>query len=142
LVHYGLAYLIETKGVIINIGSHVSYNGQGNTSGYAAAKGAINALTREWAVDLLKYGIRVNCIIPGGVWTSAFNRWAEKIEDPQEREQAVKHLSDNIPLGKRFTEPGEVADTVVFTASKRCSHTTGEIIFPDGGYTHLDRACT
>jgi len=142
LVHYGLKYLIKTKGNIINIGSHVSVNGQGNTSGYAAAKGAINALTREWAVDFLKYTIRVNCIIPGGVWTNAFKRWADRIEDPVEREKAVKYISDRIPLGRRFTSTEEMADTVVFIASDRSSHTTGEIIFPDGGYTHLDRACT
>ena len=142
LVHYGLEHLVKTKGNIINIGSHVSFNGQGNTSGYAAAKGAINALTREWAVDLLKYGIRVNCIIPGGVWTNAFKKWADRIENPEEREKAVKFLSDKIPLGKRFTTTNEIADMVVFIASERSSHTTGEIIFPDGGYTHLDRACT
>ena len=142
LVHYGLQHLIATKGNIINIGSHVSVNGQGHTSGYAAAKGAINSLTREWAVDLLKYGIRVNCVVPGGVWTNAFKRWADKFENAEERERAVKHLSDKVPLGRRFTTAQEIADIVVFIASERSSHTTGEIIFPDGGYTNLDRACT
>jgi L-fucose dehydrogenase len=142
MVHYGLKYLIETKGNIINIGSHVSVNGQGNTSGYAAAKGAINSLTREWAVDFIKYGIRVNCVVPGGVWTNAFKRWADRITDPEERKKAVKDLADKVPFGKRFTTSREIADTVVFLSSACSSHTTGEIIFPDGGYTHLDRACT
>jgi L-fucose dehydrogenase len=142
LVHYALRYLIESKGNIVNIGSHVSFNGQGGTSGYAAAKGAINGLTREWAVDFLKHGIRVNCVIPGGVWTNAFKRWADKIKDPIERKKTVELISHNIPLERRFTTREELADIVVFLASVRSSHTTGEIVFPDGGYTHLDRSCT
>jgi L-fucose dehydrogenase len=60
LAHYALPHLKSTKGSIVNIGSKVSVTGQGNTSGYAASKGAINALTREWAAELLPYSIRVN----------------------------------------------------------------------------------
>jgi L-fucose dehydrogenase len=69
LVHYYmmaqavLPELIKSKGAIVNIGSKVAETGQGGTSAYAAANGGRNALTREWAVELLKYGIRVNAVI-------------------------------------------------------------------------------
>lgn len=139
LVHYGLDYLKASKGSIVNIGSHVSVTGQGNTSGYAAAKGAINALTREWAVALADFGIRVNAVIPGSVWSSSYERWANTFDDPQAR---IDLAASKIPLGRRFTTREEIADMVAFLASERSSHTTGQIIFPDGGYVHLDRAFT
>ena len=142
MVHYSLPYLIKSEGNIVNIGSHVAVNGQGNTSGYVAAKGAINSLTREWAVDLLKHGIRVNCVIPGNIWTNSYAKWVASFPNPEEGKRAVKEISDITPLGRRFTTCEELADMVVFLASSRSSHTTGEIVYPDGGYTHLDRACT
>ena len=64
MAHYALPYLKQNKGSIVNIGSKTSVTGQGNTSGYVAAKGAILSLTREWAVELLPYSIRVNAVIP------------------------------------------------------------------------------
>jgi L-fucose dehydrogenase len=47
-----------------------------------------------------------------------------------------------VPLGRRFTTADEIADTVAFVASSRSSHTTGQFLFVDGGYTHLDRRAT
>src|SRR6056297_3015701 len=64
LVHYALEELKKSQGTIINIGSKVCITGQGGTSGYAASKGAINGLTREWAVDLARHNIRVNTVLP------------------------------------------------------------------------------
>lgn len=61
---YALPYLKESRGCIVNVGSKVSVTGQGGTSGYAASKGGINALTREWAAELLPLGIRVNAVLP------------------------------------------------------------------------------
>ena len=63
IVQHSLPYLKVSKGAIVNIGSKTAETGQGNTSGYAAANGGRNALTREWAVELLPYSIRVNAII-------------------------------------------------------------------------------
>src|SRR5688572_26417068 len=63
IAHYALPGLIKSKGSIVNIGSKTAETGQGGTSAYAAANGGRNALTREWAVELLKYGIRVNAVI-------------------------------------------------------------------------------
>jgi L-fucose dehydrogenase len=139
LAHYALPHLKNTRGSIVNIGSKVSLTGQGNTSGYAAAKGAINALTREWAVELLPYSIRVNTVLPAEVWTTLYESWIETFQDPAAK---IKSITSKIPLEKRFTTPEEIADTVTFLLSSRSSHTTGQILLVDGGYTHLDRSLT
>ena len=139
IVHHALDALKQSRGAIINIGSKVSVTGQGGTSGYAAAKGAINALTREWAVDLAPHGIRVNAVLPAETWTPLYDRLLSESPDPASAKAEIERL---IPLGQRFTTIEEMADMVVFLASGRSSHTTGQIIFVDGGYTHLDRKCT
>ena len=139
LAHYGGEELKRSRGAIVNIGSKVAVTGQGGTSGYAAAKGGINALTREWAVDLAPAGVRVNAVIPAETWTPLYDKWLQTMEDPTAARGAIERL---IPLGQRFTTAAEIADMVVFLSSSRSSHTTGQIIFVDGGYTHLDRKCT
>ena len=63
MTKYCLPYLKKSKGSIMNVGSKVALTGQGGTSGYAAAKGGVLGLTREWAVDLITYGIRCNALI-------------------------------------------------------------------------------
>lgn len=136
MAHYALPELKKSKGCIINIGSKVSVTGQGGTSGYAAAKGGVNALTREWALDLAQHSIRVNAVIPAEVWTPLYENWLNTMPDPQGTRRAIE---DMIPFEQRFTTCEEIADTVVFAASPRSSHTTGQILFVDGGYTHFDR---
>lgn len=137
LTHYALDALIKSRGFIVNVSSKVAVTGQGGTSGYAAAKGAINSLTREWALDLSKHGIRVNCVMPAEVYTPMYEGLAKAEEDPQ---KFLADMSSVIPLGKRMTTSEEMANMVVFLASERSSHTTGQIIYPDGGYVHLDRS--
>ena len=137
LLHHFLNDLKSTKGNVINIGSKVAETGQGGTSGYAASKGGINALTREWALDLAQYEIRVNCVVPAEVMTPLYENWLAKNPEPLKAKEAIESI---IPLGQRFTEAEEIADMVVFLASVKSAHTTGQIIYPDGGYTHFDRA--
>jgi L-fucose dehydrogenase len=137
IVHYSLDMLKASKGNIINIGSKVAQTGQGKTSGYAASKGAVQALTREWALDLKDDGIRVNEVVPAEVMTLSYMNWLQRFEDKEER---IRQITRHIPLGNRFTTADEIADMVVFLASDRASHITGQHIFVDGGYTHLDRA--
>jgi L-fucose dehydrogenase len=137
MVHYALPSLKASRGSIVNIGSKTSITGQGGTSGYVAAKGAILALTREWAVELLPFHIRVNAVIPAEVATPLYDEWLKGFADPQEK---LKQVSKKIPFENRLTKPEEIADTVLFLLSDRASHTTGQWLFVDGGYTHLDRS--
>jgi L-fucose dehydrogenase len=139
IVHFALDALREARGSIINVGSKVSVTGQGSTSGYAAAKGGINSLTREWAVDLAADGIRVNAVLPAETWTPLYQSCLADLPDP---EQARAEIARLVPLERRFTTVQEIADMVVFLASPRSSHTTGQVLFVDGGYTHLDRKYT
>jgi L-fucose dehydrogenase len=137
MAHYALPELIKTKGSIVNIGSKVAGTGQGNTSAYAASNGGRNALTREWAVELLKYGIRVNAVLVAECYTPLYDKWIKTLPNPEEK---LRSITEKIPLGKRMTTAQEIADMVVFLLSERSSHTTGQLIYVDGGYTHLDRA--
>lgn len=139
MTHFAREALIAARGAIINLGSKVAVTGQGGSSGYAAAKGGILALTREWAVTLAPQGVRVNCVVPAECDTPLYQRWLDAQPDPAEARRAVERL---VPLGNRLTRAEEIAATILFLASPRASHTTGQIVFVDGGYTHLDRAAT
>jgi len=137
MAHHALPELIKNKGAIVNITSKTAETGQGNTSAYAASNGGRNALTREWAVELLKYGIRVNAVVVAEAWTPLYEKWVSTFPDP---EQKLKSITEKIPLEKRMTTTEEIANMVAFLLSERSSHTTGQIIHVDGGYVHLDRA--
>ncbi|PLR43315.1 SDR family oxidoreductase [Chimaeribacter arupi] len=139
MAHFCLDALRASRGSIVNISSKTALTGQGNTSGYTAAKGGVLSLTREWAVSLLEDGIRVNAVIPAEVMTPQYERWIDTFDQPQRKRDSI---TARIPLGKRMTTPQEIADTVVFALSPRSSHTTGQWLSVDGGYTHLDRAIT
>tara|TARA_R110001592_G_scaffold132165_1_gene346458 strand:+ start:1531 stop:2310 length:780 start_codon:yes stop_codon:yes gene_type:complete len=137
MAHHALPELKKSKGAIVNIGSKTSVTGQGGTSGYAAANGARNALTREWAVELLPYSIRVNAVIVAECYTPLYKKWLDTFPNPEEK---LESITKNIPLENRMTSAIEIANTVAFLLSERSSHTTGQLLFVDGGYTHLDRS--
>jgi L-fucose dehydrogenase len=137
IVHHSLQELKKTKGSIVNITSKTAETGQGGTSAYAAANGGRNALTREWAVELLKYGIRVNAIVVAECFTPLYARWIETLPNPQEK---LKEIEATIPLGHRMTTAEELGNATAFLLSEVSSHTTGQLIHVDGGYVHLDRA--
>jgi L-fucose dehydrogenase len=139
LLHHALPALRRARGAVVNIASKVAVTGQGGTSAYAAAKGALLALTREWAVELAPAGVRVNAVLPAEVWTPMYEQWLASQPDATAQRARIER---SIPLGQRLTTPQEIADTVVFVASPRSSHTTGQVLFVDGGYTHLDRRAT
>ncbi|MBS1528154.1 MAG: SDR family oxidoreductase [Bacteroidetes bacterium] len=137
LAHYALPELKKSKGAIVNIGSKTAETGQGNTSAYAASNGGRNALTREWAVELLPYGIRVNAVIVAECWTPLYENWIKTLPNPEEK---LKLIISKIPLEQRMTTAEEIANMVAFLLSEKSSHTTGQLIHVDGGYVHLDRA--
>jgi L-fucose dehydrogenase len=137
LAHHALPALKKSKGAIVNISSKTAETGQGNTSGYAASNGGRNALTREWAVELLNDGIRVNAIVVAECWTPLYERWIKTLPNPEEK---LKEIVGTIPLENRMTTSEEIANMTAFLLSARSSHTTGQLIHVDGGYVHLDRA--
>lgn len=137
LAHYALPSLKQTKGAILNISSKTALTGQGNTSAYTAAKGAQLSFTREWAVELLPYEIRVNAIVPAEVMTPLYRNWLDTFDNPDEKQRLIE---ERIPLGKRMTTAEEIANMAAFLLSERASHITGQWLFVDGGYVHLDRA--
>jgi L-fucose dehydrogenase len=139
MAHYALPHLKKSHGSIVNIASKTALTGQGGTSGYASSKGGILALTREWAAELLDYGIRINAIVPAEVMTPLYRQWLDTFSHPEEK---LKTILSKIPLEKRMTTPDEIAAMVIFLISARAGHVTGQHIFVDGGYVHLDRALT
>lgn len=139
LVRAALPYLKESKGAVLNIGSKTALTGQGKTSAYAAAKGAILGLTREWAAAFLDYEIRVNAIVVSECWTPLYAKWIKTFDDPEARKKVI---TDKIPFQHRFTSIEEIGDTTAYLLSPKASHTTGQWVFVDGGYVHLDRALT
>ena len=137
MAQHALPELIKSKGSIVNIGSKVADTGQGGTSAYAASNGARNALTREWAVELLPYEIRVNAVIVAECFTPLYQTWINSIPNSEEK---LADITSKIPLGKRMTTAEKIANAVVFLLSERSSHTTGQFVYIDGGYVHLDRS--
>lgn len=137
MAKYTLTELKQSKGAIVNIGSKTSVTGQGGTSGYASANGGRNALTREWALELLPHHIRVNAVIVAECYTPLYDRWIKTFPEPEKK---LESITSKIPLENRMTTAEEIANMVAFLLSSKSSHTTGQLIFVDGGYTHLDRA--
>ncbi len=118
-------------GAIVNVSSVQSLMGFPGWSAYAAAKGAINALTQQAAVEYALDKIRVNAIAPGTIMTPMNERIFRETADP---DALIKSWNDLHALG-RFGEPSEVGELILFLASDESSFITGEVIRVDGGAT-------
>lgn len=116
-------------GSVVNMSSVQGLIGFKGWPAYAAAKGGINAMTKQTAVDLAPHGIRVNAIAPGTIMTPLNEKLFDDLDDPTE---LIETWNNAHPLG-RFGEAREVADLAVFLASDKASFITGEIIRVDGG---------
>ncbi len=142
LHYYTLLHLLQddikaASGAVVNISSKTAVTGQGQTSAYVAAKAAQLGLTREWAAALAPWGVRVNAVIPAEVMTPMYATWLQTFPDPKAQ---LATITARIPLGHRMTLANEIAAAVVFALSPRSAHTTGQWLYVDGGYTHLDRS--
>ncbi|HZX44812.1 MAG TPA: SDR family NAD(P)-dependent oxidoreductase [Candidatus Nanoarchaeia archaeon] len=131
-------YLISSKGNVINIGSKTGDVGQKGSWAYSAAKGGVNALTYACARDGAPLDIRVNCVNPSEVPTELYHRWASDTFGGDAL-KAMAEIGAKIPLYGRMTSPEEIANAVVFLASNvLSSHTTGQILRPNGGHPQLN----
>lgn len=118
--------MIESKsGKIINISSDAGRVGSGGETVYAGAKGGVIAFTKSLAREMARHSINVNCVCPGPTDTPLFATQPEK---------AQQALINAIPF-RRLAKPEEIANTVVFFASNRCSFITGQVISVSGGLT-------
>jgi NAD(P)-dependent dehydrogenase (short-subunit alcohol dehydrogenase family) len=117
------------KGSVVNISSVQALAGFRGWAAYAAAKGGINSLTQQAAIDLAPHQIRVNAVAPGTIMTPLNERIFATVDDPQE---LIDRWNKAHPIG-RFGQPEEVAELVLFLASDRSSFITGDIIRVDGG---------
>ena len=119
-------------GSIVNLGSISSFVAQPSFITYSATKGALLQMTRNMAMDLAPFNIRVNCVCPGTILTRASYEHMEKVGQTLEEflaEQAPKHLLN------RVGDPREVAYPILFLASDEASFITGTHLMVDGGYT-------
>lgn len=125
LTQAALKYIPSKTGSIINNASVNAYKGNPRLMDYTATKGAIVALTRSLAQNLIEKEIRVNAVAPGPIWTPLI---PASFED-----EKVKEFGKQSPM-KRAGQPNEVAGAFTWLASKEASYVTGQVIHPNGGY--------
>jgi len=123
--------LERRRGSIVNVTSRNASVGLPTMAVYAAAKGALLALTRAAAIEWASEGVRVNAVAPGLTRTPLVRTWLDDQEDPAEFEQQVV---STIPQ-RRMGEPADVANAILFLASDESLHVTGVSLAVDGGYT-------
>ncbi|HUT95664.1 MAG TPA: SDR family NAD(P)-dependent oxidoreductase [Thermoguttaceae bacterium] len=110
-------------GAIVNIGSNTAGRALGDRAAYIASKGGVESLTRAIAVELAEHHIRVNCIVPGYIYTE---RWDTLPEETKERRWK------NVPLGKE-SSPEDIGEAAAFLACSKAGNITGSSLLVSGG---------
>nr|XP_055226034.1 17-beta-hydroxysteroid dehydrogenase 14 isoform X2 [Gorilla gorilla gorilla] len=128
LATLALPYLRKSQGNVINISSLVGAIGQAQAVPYVATKGAVTAMTKALALDESPYGVRVNCISPGNIWTPLWEELAALTPDPR---ATIREGMLAQPLG-RMGQPAEVGAAAVFLASE-ANFCTGIELLVTGG---------
>ena len=113
----------QGNGVILNAASVVAHHGNFGQTNYVASKAGVIGMTKVWARELGKEGIRVNAIAPGFIKTDMTAGMPENI---------IEMMKDKVPL-KRWGEPEDVANAYTFLASNEASYITGTVLNVDGG---------
>ena len=121
---YAIDYLKKTKGCIINTASVAGVYGSPTGLPYPASKAAVIAMTKSMAYSFAPNGVRVNCIAPGVVETDMTAGMPDF---------AKKSVGDTIPM-KRFGQPEDIANAMIFLASSAASYVTGACLQVDGGF--------
>ncbi|MDB5195994.1 MAG: short-chain dehydrogenase [Flaviaesturariibacter sp.] len=129
MTRYAIPELKKTKGCIVSAGSESGFLGLGENAVYGGTKGFMHAFIRGVAVEQAKYGIRANCVCPGGIDTA----WTHKETGPMKAKHEQMILSGT-PMGRRGT-PEEIANAYLFLASDEASYVTGALFSVDGGIT-------
>ncbi len=123
--------LARHRGSIVNVTSRNASIGVATMGAYAAAKGALLALTRVAAIEWAREGVRVNAVAPGLTQTPLVRTWISEQADPAGFE---KEVASSIPQG-RMAQATDVAGAILFLASDESAHITGASLAVDGGYT-------
>ena len=110
-------------GAIVNIGSNTAGRALGDRAAYIASKGGVESLTRAIAVELAQYKIRVNCVIPGYIYTERWDTLPEEIKQRRWK---------NVPLG-RESSPEDIGEAAAFFASSKAGNITGSSLLVSGG---------
>ncbi len=118
-------HLAKAKGAVVNVSSVVAERGTPYMTGYAAAKGAVNAMTRNAAIEWAAAGVRVNAVVPGAILT-------EPTKAVVPDEGSKKYVESLIPM-QRIGDPEEVAKAIAFLGSSAASYITGVLLPVDGG---------
>jgi NAD(P)-dependent dehydrogenase (short-subunit alcohol dehydrogenase family) len=127
---YALAYLKESDNAsILMAGSSASFLGSNGLAAYCSAKAALSVLTKELAVELSQYGIRVNCYCPHTIRTPMLEGLFAKAPDPEAA--MAKHVKT--ALVRRFGTPREVGELICFLAGREAAYINGVSIPIDGG---------
>ncbi len=115
------------KGKIVNVSSDAGRVGSSGETTYAAAKGGVIAFTKSLAREVAPYSINVNCICPGPTDTPMLRSRPEKLKEA---------FLKAIPF-RRFAQPQEIADAIMFFAGPRSDYITGQVLSVSGGLTFV-----